>query len=675
MALDPHRDAYMHVLAARLSHLIEVPFFDSLLGPDGGRHIACNIERDEVSLFPATALPEAPRKKDKGAKASKFANVRVPRDVPSWFDALCSAIEQNASVPGLFRISGAKKTVEKLQGLINSNSWVDFASDLRNHKYNVHALSSLLKSFLSALDDPLIPCYQHSPYLDILKIPSEEKRIEAVTILLLLCPPGHRRLLRRLVLCLKAVSSQAAANQMDLPNVAKCIATTILRPSRLATAAVSDADMQRIIENDINITIFLINNADSIFKVPTWLADDVSKMEQLMREGKTDAPTPKQQHFVAGFIDAAGRVHDGSNHVDSHEYEEIVRKNTEQALLQLRAQAEAAAASTTKEAKSTRKLAQKVLDAVPATPSQIPSTRKSALSLSRLFSRTPKTTHKLRTVLFADPIAEQSTPPVTQPAGSVSPMPTTARKVSKDKENAGHMAAVPPSPANCTLLNAPVPGPAGIIAQSTTVQFPAATRVLSPLNMNSSMSGRPRPTAKTLEAASSRHALMRSPSVVSRSTSITGPATKLSSQSFSLGARTYTVGGVPAAGPVTTATTPAAAPSRAAPAFPSPMTMLASSLNVSHSESVIHAYYNPGDTSDSNSTYPSEGPSSLSMSFGALCDSSLSSIRPGRIVRSHSTRTAAVAQMVALVEKKRQLRKEALPGYSETVQGTRFTFV
>ncbi len=35
-------------------------------------------------------------------------------------------------------------------------------------RYNVHALSSLLKSFLSALDDPLIPCYQHSPYLEVL---------------------------------------------------------------------------------------------------------------------------------------------------------------------------------------------------------------------------------------------------------------------------------------------------------------------------------------------------------------------------------------------------------------------------------------------------------------------------------------------------------------------------
>lgn len=42
MAFDTNRDAYVHVLAARLSHLIEVPFFDSLLGPDGGKVCLCS---------------------------------------------------------------------------------------------------------------------------------------------------------------------------------------------------------------------------------------------------------------------------------------------------------------------------------------------------------------------------------------------------------------------------------------------------------------------------------------------------------------------------------------------------------------------------------------------------------------------------------------------------------
>jgi hypothetical protein len=100
--------------------------------------------------------------------------------------------------------------------------------------------------------------------------------------------------------------------------------------------------------------------------------------------------------------------------------------------------------------------------------------------------------------------------------------------------------------------------------------------------------------------------------------------------------------------------------------------MLASSLNISHSESVIHAYYNPDATETSMLAGPDN---SLSMSFSGMMDTSLQSVRPGRVVRSHSSRTAAVAQMVALVEKKRQLRKEALPGHTETIRGTRFTFV
>ena len=82
------------------------------------------------------------------AAKSKFLNVRVPRDIPSWFDALCLAIESGAimtptaplthagaSTPGIFRVPGAKKAVEKLQRRINDNNWVDFAAELASHKF------------------------------------------------------------------------------------------------------------------------------------------------------------------------------------------------------------------------------------------------------------------------------------------------------------------------------------------------------------------------------------------------------------------------------------------------------------------------------------------------------------------------------------------------------------
>lgn len=119
---------------------------------------------------------------------------KVMVEVPEFLAEICSAIEQNIHVEGIFRKGGSASKQRDLKQLINSGL------PLPDNCHVVDACN-LVKLFLRELPEPLIPYSCHETLLSCLLLSTESAQREA---LLLSCLLIHREHLQVLAYILEA---------------------------------------------------------------------------------------------------------------------------------------------------------------------------------------------------------------------------------------------------------------------------------------------------------------------------------------------------------------------------------------------------------------------------------------------------------------------------------------
>ncbi|GBN19151.1 Rho GTPase-activating protein 19, partial [Araneus ventricosus] len=206
--------------------------------------------------------------------------------------------EINICREGLFRKTGSLARQNELKTLLRIGENIDFNSGL----YTVHDCASVLKSFLSELQEPLLSEAHYSAHCqiaDMMKddmLPSQkqsvfERQLKATKLLLLLLPVDNYCLLKYLLLLLNQIQHCQEQNKMTSENLATLFAPHIICPRKM-TPEVLKQSFSRMAK----CIAFLINNAISLFEPPKELVQDVliylkeMKYEGILQSSDKESP-------------------------------------------------------------------------------------------------------------------------------------------------------------------------------------------------------------------------------------------------------------------------------------------------------------------------------------------------------------------------------------------------
>ncbi|XP_056426664.1 GEM-interacting protein isoform X2 [Hyla sarda] len=189
-----------------------------------------------------------------------------PEEVPFIVTKCTSEIELRAlGQQGLYRISGAKARVEKLQQAFeNGRELVDLSG------HSPHDITSVLKHFLKELPDSVVTHYLYEKFMAFSRDFPEEKNepevrqeaIQQMKYILCQLPASNYNTLRHLTAHLYRVSERFEDNKMSANNLGIIFGPTLIRP-----APEQDKPMTCLLDsgNQAQAVEFLINNYEKIF--------------------------------------------------------------------------------------------------------------------------------------------------------------------------------------------------------------------------------------------------------------------------------------------------------------------------------------------------------------------------------------------------------------------------
>ncbi|CAL1268533.1 unnamed protein product [Larinioides sclopetarius] len=206
--------------------------------------------------------------------------------------------EINICREGLFRKTGSLARQNELKTLLRIGENIDFNSGL----YTVHDCASVLKSFLSELQEPLLSEAHYSAHCqiaDMMKddvLPSQkqsifERQLKATKLLLLLLPVDNYCLLKYLLLLLNQIQNCQEQNKMTSENLATLFAPHIICPRKM-----TPEDLKQSFPRMAKCITLLINNATSLFEPPKELVQDVliylkeMKYEGILQSSDKESP-------------------------------------------------------------------------------------------------------------------------------------------------------------------------------------------------------------------------------------------------------------------------------------------------------------------------------------------------------------------------------------------------
>ncbi|NXX78747.1 RHG15 protein, partial [Urocolius indicus] len=97
---------------------------------------------------------------------------------------------------------------------------------------DIHVVTGALKLFLRELPEPLVPYDLFDPFVDAIKLPESQERVQRVAELVQDLPPNNYATLRYLLAHLRRVMERADANRMTRHNIGIVFGPTLLRGQR-----------------------------------------------------------------------------------------------------------------------------------------------------------------------------------------------------------------------------------------------------------------------------------------------------------------------------------------------------------------------------------------------------------------------------------------------------------
>jgi len=123
----------------------------------------------------------------------------------------------------------------------------------------VHVISSLLKSFLRKLPDPLLTSARYGDFIKGAADPDPDKALEKLRSLVQDLPDTNYETLRHLSLHLRKVADNSEKNRMDPRNLAIVFGPTVVR-----TAEENFASLVNDMQHQCKIVELLINHVSFV---------------------------------------------------------------------------------------------------------------------------------------------------------------------------------------------------------------------------------------------------------------------------------------------------------------------------------------------------------------------------------------------------------------------------
>jgi hypothetical protein len=156
--------------------------------------------------------------------ALQFSTKHEQRDVPILVETCIGVIEQKGlSSLDLYRHSAPAQAVNKLKSRLA-------AGNLRELEHSdVHAVTSVLKSYFRSLPEPLVPFGAYSSVISITNIKDEATRIKAIYECVFALPPCNHATLTRLVSHLAWVAQRSKSTGMTSHALAVVFGPALIR--------------------------------------------------------------------------------------------------------------------------------------------------------------------------------------------------------------------------------------------------------------------------------------------------------------------------------------------------------------------------------------------------------------------------------------------------------------
>ncbi|XP_032821017.1 rho GTPase-activating protein 5-like [Petromyzon marinus] len=234
---------------------------DPLLSPSECDHLGFD---NPAAEFDAETSGNSGTKKKKGAKNKRKDKAKTPKPpkaktksvpkvsyfglplkdlplsptkaVPVFIDKCVDFIEMNGlDTEGLYRVSGNKADQENIQLLFGQDHTVDF----RSLGISVHSVTGALKSFFTALPEPLIPYEQQKSLADAVGIENEKDMITALQDVVKKLPQIHYDVFKFIITHLHRVYQHNQNNKMTSENLSICFWPTLMKPNFTDMASIT----------------------------------------------------------------------------------------------------------------------------------------------------------------------------------------------------------------------------------------------------------------------------------------------------------------------------------------------------------------------------------------------------------------------------------------------------
>lgn len=164
------------------------------------------------------------------------------------------------SIEGVFRKNGNIRQLNVLSDIIDQQEQTLVSVESLLAEQSSIQLAAMLKRYLRELPEPLLTFGLYPLFLRCGRMQNNHKALHLACCLL---PKANRDTMLMLFCCLKWVATFSDTNKMDIPNLARVIAPSVLFEKPCQTSNVC-ADLRQGAQEEIDIIETLIRQADII---------------------------------------------------------------------------------------------------------------------------------------------------------------------------------------------------------------------------------------------------------------------------------------------------------------------------------------------------------------------------------------------------------------------------
>lgn len=259
--------------------LIELTAFFDAFGIPLKRNKTEKVKGRDNGIFgvPLTVLLESDRKKDPG--------VKVPLVLQKFFEKV---EESGLESEGIFRLSGCTAKVKQYREELDAKFNTDkFKWDKMCHR----EAAVMLKAFFRELPTSLFPVEYIPAFITLMERgPHIKVQFQALHLMVMALPDANRDTAQALMIFFNKVIANESKNRMSIWNI-----STIMAPNLFFSRSKhSDYEELRLANTAAHIIRLMLNYQKILWKVPSFLINQVRRMNEATMLLKKQLPSVKK---------------------------------------------------------------------------------------------------------------------------------------------------------------------------------------------------------------------------------------------------------------------------------------------------------------------------------------------------------------------------------------------